>query len=231
RAQRGPLVIVDHHAAHDDVGDVVVRDIKASSTGEVIYRLIEACGLPALSEAIATPIYAAIVADTGGFRYPVTTASVMRLGADLVEAGADPWVVAYNLFEGWEPERLRLLAAVLETLETHHQGRLATLKVTRAMLAEVGANDDMVEGMVNYGRMLHGVELAALVWEWPVVDDAGREGLEVKVSLRSRGAIDVAQLAVALGGGGHKASAGGQLAGTAEEVRATIVELSRGYLP
>ncbi len=227
---RGTLVVVDHHAAHDDVGDLVLRDTTACATGEVIFKLIEAAGLPALSEPIATPLYSAIVADTGGFRYAPTTGDVMRLGARLVDAGADPWTVAYNLFEGWELPRLRLLGDVLESLETDLDGKLATLRVTRAMLTENGANDDMVEGMVNYGRMLRGVEIAALVWEWPVAAADGTSRIEIKVSLRSRGTADVARIAVALGGGGHRAAAGAQCPGDMESVLRRIREEARKQL-
>jgi phosphoesterase RecJ-like protein len=230
-ARRGTLVVVDHHAAHDDVGDLVVRDTNACATGEVIFELIEAAGLEVLTEAIATPLYSAIVADTGGFRYPVTTGDVMRLGGRMLDAGADAWAVAYNLFEGWEPPRLRLLGAVLETLETALEGRVATLRVTRRMLEENGADDDMVEGMVNYGRMLRGVQIAGLVWEWPVIAADGTSRIEIKVSLRSRGEVDVSKIAVALGGGGHRAAAGAQVKGDADSVLARIVEESRRLLP
>jgi phosphoesterase RecJ-like protein len=148
----------------------------------------------------------------------------------MIDAGADPWAVAYNLFEGWELPRLRLLGAVLDTLETSLDGRVATLRVTRQMLEENQANDDMVEGMVNYGRMLRGVEIAALAWEWPVRDPDGSTRLEIKVSLRSRGEVDVSKIAVALGGGGHRAAAGAQVRGDADGVLARIVQESRRLL-
>ncbi len=169
----------------------------------------------------ATPLYAALVADTGGFRYPSTRARVLRMGAELIDGGADPWHVAYELFEGWQPSRLRLLGAVLDSLEVSLDGRLALMFVTREMLEDCAADDDMVEGMVNYGRMLRGVEVAALVWEFETPD-----GLQTKVSLRSRGEADVAALAMQLGGGGHRAAAGSQvsmsLEATAEKVRRLV---------
>lgn len=208
--ERGPLVIVDHHAAHDDVGDIVVRDTSACATGEIIVRFCDAFGIAPLTREIAAPVYAAIVADTGGFRYSATRPDTLRIGARLLEAGVDPWETAYHLFEGWEAERLRLLGAVLETLETHCDGKLALLRVTRAMLEECHATDDMVEGMVNYGRMLQGVEIAVLLWEF-AVDDGGKRRLDVKVSLRTRGLVDVSRIAIALNGGGHRAAAGAQV--------------------
>lgn len=212
----GPVVIIDHHHAHDDVGDIVFRDTDAAATGEVVVQLMEALGLESLPEGAATPLYAAIVSDTGGFRYATTRPATLRLGARLVEEGANPWQVAYQLFERWEPARLRLLSAIIATLEVQFDGRVALMRVTRQMLEICGANDDMVEGMVNYARRVEGVEIGALLWEWPV-RDAGGGHIETKISLRSSGTADVSVIAAALHGGGHRAAAATQLDISMEE--------------
>jgi phosphoesterase RecJ-like protein len=212
----GPVVIIDHHHAHDDVGDIVYRDTDSAATGEVVVQLIEGLGLEVLPEGSATPLYAAIVSDTGGFRYATTRPATLRLGARLVEAGADPWHVAYQLFERWEPARLRLLSAIIATLEMAFDGRVAIMRVTREMLDICGANDDMVEGMVNYARRVEGVEIGALLWEWRVRRASGNH-LETKISLRSRGNVDVSVIATALNGGGHRAAAATQLNITIDE--------------
>jgi len=212
----GPVVIIDHHHAHDDIGDVVHRDTDAAATGEVVVRLIDELGLESLPEGSATPLYAAIVSDTGGFRYATTRPATLRLGARLVEEGADPWHVAYQLFERWEPARLRLLSAIIATLEMAFEGRVAIMRVTREMLDICGADDDMVEGMVNYARRVEGVEIGALLWEWRV-RAAGATHIETKISLRSRGNADVSVIAGALNGGGHRAAAATQLNITIDE--------------
>lgn len=206
----GPVVVIDHHHAHDDVGDIVVRDTSAAATGEVVVRLIDALGLESIPAGAATPIYAAIVSDTGGFRYSTTSPATLRLGARLLDEGVDPWQVAQQLFESWEPARLRLLSAILATYESAFDGRVAIMRVTREMLAICGANDDMVEGMVNYARRVQGAEIGALLWEWEVRDDAGSH-IETKISLRSSGSADVSVIAAALNGGGHRAAAATQL--------------------
>ena len=227
--RRGPLVVIDHHANHDDVGDIVLREPGACATGEMVMDLAEMFGLRPVPREAATPIYAALVADTGGFRYSSTKPKVLRMGAELLEQGADPWEVAYELFEKWTLERLTLLSAILDTLEVDCDGRLALLTVTRAMLEKAGANDDMVEGMVDYGRKLKGVDIAALVWEFPADDG---EGLDTKVSFRSRGEADVGQIAQQLGGGGHRTAAGAQLHEdvdtTRERVREMVCRTLRG---
>lgn len=223
---RGTLVIVDHHAAHDDAGDLIVRDVAACATAEVVMELATMLDMRPVPREAASPLYAAIVADTGGFRYPATSAHALRLGAELLEGGADPWETAYELFEGWRPERLKLLGSILDHMELDCDGRLAVLRVTRNMLSEHDATDDMVEGMVNYGRMLRGVEVALLLWEVP-----GENGsLETKVSLRSNGGADVSKVALALGGGGHRAAAGAQVDAALTEVEDQAREQIRELL-
>ena len=212
----GPVVIIDHHHAHDDVGDVVYRDTSSAATGEVVVRLIDELGLESLPEGSATPLYAAIVSDTGGFRYATTRPATLRLGARLVEEGADPWHVAYHLFERWQPARLRLLSAIIATLEMAFDGRVAIMRVTREMLEICGADDDMVEGMVNYARRVEGAEIGALLWEWRV-RDATSNHTETKISLRASGDADVSVIAAALNGGGHRAAAATQLDITIDE--------------
>ena len=224
----GPWVMVDHHAAHDDFGDVIVRETDAVATGEVVLRLMADLGISRVPADAAVPLYTAIVTDTGGFRYQGTTPTTLRLAADLVEAGADPWTVAYNVFEGWAPARMKLLGVVLETLLTSHEGRVATLTVTREMMARTQADDDMVEGLVNYARMLSGVEVASLVWEWRPAPDGSPV---TKVSLRSRGNVDVSRVAVALGGGGHRSAAGATVPGSVDHVRARVLAESARQLP
>ncbi|MGB3051316.1 MAG: bifunctional oligoribonuclease/PAP phosphatase NrnA [Polyangiales bacterium] len=225
----GPVIIIDHHHAHDDFGDIVYRDTNAAATGEVVVQLIERLGLESIPEGSATPIYAAIVSDTGGFRYATTKPATLRLGARLIEAGADPWQVAYQLFERWEPARLRLLSAIIATLEFAFDGRVAIMRVTREMLEICGANDDMVEGMVNYARMVEGAEIGVLLWEW-LVHDARGERLQTKISLRSSGNTDVSVIAAALNGGGHRAAAATQLDVSIDEAEKRLrAELAKHF--
>lgn len=217
---RGTTVVVDHHVAHDGFGDLKIRDTTACATAEVVLDLMEDLGVDELPASAAMPLYAAIVADTGGFRYASTRPDTLRTAARLLERGAEPWTAAYHLFEAWPLEQLELLRAVLGTLVTTADGRIATLRVTRAMLESIGATDTMVEGLVNYGRMLQGVEIAALLWEQ--ADEPGVKGPITKVSLRSRGEADVAAVALALGGGGHRTAAGTLLAMPIDEAEARV---------
>lgn len=209
RAISGPRVIIDHHVAHDDFGDVVVRDVNACATAIVVINLAKALGVDPLPREAAEPLYTALVADTGGFRYPGTTADTLRLAAELLETGIDPWTVASNVFESWSMERLRLLGFAINAIETEFTGRVAILSVPLTMIERAGATERMVEGLVEYGRMIRGVEISIMLWERrPRTDETDFGNLLTRLSLRSAGRADVSRVAVALGGGGHRAAAG-----------------------
>lgn len=194
----GLLVVLDHHRSHKEFGDVVLRT-DACAVGEMVFRLAEHLGIP-LSRAAAEAIYASMCTDTGGFRYSSTTPDALRIAAALVERGAQPWKVSWHLFEAWPLVRLQLLTDVLGTLEVRDQGRVALLKIPRSLLDRHGAPTDMVEGFINYARMVEGVEVSAMVYE--------ASGGTVKTSLRSRGRVPVDGVAARFGGGGHLAAAG-----------------------
>jgi len=220
----GPVIIVDHHAAHDGFGDITVREVDACATGEVVLRIAHDLGQNPVPRPAAQPIYAAIVADTGGFRYSGTKAVTHQLAAELLAQGVDPWNVASNLFERWSVARMSLLGEVLRAMQVEDGGRIAIVCVDRSMMSRSGATDDLIEGMVNYGRMLDGVRIAALLWQ-----PLGRDG-EVKVSLRAGENADVSRVAVALGGGGHRSAAGASLRATLDDARARVLDAIRAQL-
>jgi bifunctional oligoribonuclease and PAP phosphatase NrnA len=208
----GPRIVIDHHVAHDDFGDVVVRDVDACATAIVVFELAQALGVHPLPKEAAEPLYTAMVADTGSFRYPGTTASTLRLAASLLDIGVDPWRVSSHVFESWPMERLRLLGFAINAIETEFTGRVAILCVPLTMLERAGASERMVEGMVEYGRMIKGVEISIMLWERkPRSDETDYGQLLSRLSLRSAGRVDVAQIASVFGGGGHRAAAGGTL--------------------
>lgn len=208
----GPLVIVDHHATVRPFGDLSLRDPSAAAVGVIVARLLAALGVP-LSKPIAECLWCSLVSDTGWFRYSSTDVETMRLAAACVEAGAVPWEFARQSEEATPPARLKLLARVLDTLEI--VGATALLTVTRAMYAATGATAEQSEGFVGYARGLAGVEVGVMLYE----ADGG-----VRVSLRSKGRVDVAAVAERFGGGGHRAAAGCFVPGTVSEARARILE-------
>lgn len=207
----GPIVVVDHHASVRPFGDVSLRDPTAAAVGVIVARLLRALEVR-IDKPIAECLWCSLVSDTGWFRYSSTDAETMRLAADCVEAGAVPWEFARKSEEASPPERLRLMARVFDTLEI--VDRVALLTLTRATLAATGASADHAEGLVGYARALGGVDVGVMLFE----TDGG-----TRVSMRSKGAVDVAAVAEQFGGGGHKAAAGCSIAAPIGEARARIV--------
>jgi len=209
------VVNVDHHQSNIRFGDVNWVEPQASSAGEMVWHLAGALGAPVTPD-IALNLLAAIMGDTGSFRFANATPSSLRVAATLVEAGARPEVVADGLYGGKRPEELRLLAETLGTLGVIAGGAVAWIEVTQAALARAGLGLDDTEGFINYPRSLRGVELTLAFKE------AGPAS--TKVSLRSRGEVDAAALAARFGGGGHRHAAGCTLGMPLAEARARVLQ-------
>jgi phosphoesterase RecJ-like protein len=210
--RRGILLNLDHHITTEPFGDVNYVDPHAASVGILAYKIIKGLGAP-LSRDAAECIYASILADTGCFRYSSTDPECLRIAAELVEAGVEPWEMTVRVYEQQPLARMRLLAEVLSTLEVH--GRLATITITNAMVAKTGSEIDLTDGFINFARSVDGVEVAASFRE-------PHNGGPWRVSFRSRGNVNVAVIAQKFGGGGHHNAAGCSIEGAEAQVRARI---------
>jgi len=199
RPRDAVVLNVDHHPGNTRFGDVNWVEPGASSAGEMVYRLLREMALPVTPDAAAN-LYAAILTDTGGFRYANTTAESLRVAAELVTAGAVPETIAEGLVANRDPREWRLLSEVLAGLTVTAGGRVAWIEVTAAARQRAGVGLEVTEDFIQYPRNLAGVRLAVAFKEI----SAG----EVRVSLRSHGEVDVARLAGAFGGGGHRNAAG-----------------------
>ena len=184
----------------------------------MICRLVAHMGL-AVSREAATCLYTAILTDTGGFRYGNTGRGTLLAAADLVAAGADPQWVSEHVYEMNPPAKIRLLAAVLPTLSIDEGGRVGSLAVTQQALAAAGALPEHTEGFVDLPRTIRGVEISILYAEMP----DGR----FKVSLRSKGTVNVERVARTFGGGGHMNAAACRIEGELVDVRRRVIETIR----
>lgn len=205
------LAVIDHHRTREPFGAVEWVDASASATGVLVGELAQAAGV-AFTAAIARPLWCAILTDTGSFRYSSTDGRTLRLGAALLDAGADPWEAAQSIYESHEPERQRLLGLCLGTLELRHGGRVAALHITREMAAAAGASMELSSGFINYARSIAGVEIAFLVRQDEELEDLWR------VAFRSRGTHPVDQVAARFDGGGHRNAAGCRMTGEVAEI-------------
>ncbi len=208
------LLDIDHHASNDRFGDINLLEIKACSTGAIIFELIERLGLQ-LTPAVASAIYITVLTDTSSFRNTATTADAFDLAAKLIRAGAEPWPIAREVYESHSRELLNLLLACLGTIDLRDDGRSAWLHVNAAMYENTGADAQDTEGFIEYARSLQGVEIAVFIRP----EMHANRHADWKVTFRAKYDANVGTLAVSLGGGGHKHAAGCTMRGTFEEVQ------------
>jgi phosphoesterase RecJ-like protein len=208
--------VIDHHQTETDFGNIRWIERHAAATGLMVFHLIKALGV-AFTKAMATNLYTAIAVDTGTFRYSNTGPEVLRAGAELVEAGARPGMIAEHLYEQWKQGRFDLLALSLRTLEI--KNGIALMHVTKDMFRKTGTVEADTENFANIPRMIDSVMISTLIRQ---VDD-GRW----KVSMRSKGKANVAKIAEAYGGGGHQNAAGFRIKADLEAVRETILKSAR----
>ncbi len=212
--ERYPAVNIDHHPSNDHFGVVNWVDPDCAAVAQMVLPVLRGLQV-AITPDIATNLYVGILTDTGSFRFSNTTPAAFRAAAELVEAGADPAATAEEVLMRQSESRLRLMAALLSTFGRDPSGRIAWVTLTRDMLAQTGAAANDTEGLVNYPLSVDGVVVCAFVREEP-------DG-STKVSLRSKGDLDVGQVAEAFGGGGHRNASGFSFPGSVEQARREIV--------
>lgn len=214
----GPVVNIDHHLGNTMYGEVNYVDLDAPSVGEMILQLNEHELRQPLDPAIAAAMYVSLASDTGFFRYSNTTIRTFRAAETMVDAGADPGEISLWLNESSSLGSIRLLGLCLNTLRISEDGTIATLELARAMFKEAGADPEDSEGLVNWGRSIDGVRVAALFKE----ANGG-----TRVSMRAKPGVDVQAVAATFGGGGHKAASGCFVPLPMDAAREKIVGLLR----
>ncbi len=218
-AAYAPKVLqVDHHATNSRYGDVVFVDPLAAASAELAYRTLELLGVTVDRE-LALLLYVGLETDTGGFRYASTTPGSHRLAARLLDAGIDPGEVSQLVYERQSEGGLRLLGLALHSLRVRRDLSLAYFVLSDEDFARAGATVQDAEtiGIVDYARRLAGIEVAALLRS----EGPG----EVKLSLRSKGHVDVAKLAARMGGGGHERAAGANVKTDLAQAERMLLEL------
>ena len=215
------LINIDHHATAEAFGDVNLIIPTASSTSEIVYKLIKCYQTP-IDEACALCLYTGLMFDTGCFRYSNTTAETHQIAAELIEIGGfSPDEVYRNVYEQVPVAKMHLLSQVLSTLQITDDGRIASVYATQAMFRKTGTTADAVEGIVNQIQAIAGVEVALCASE--MTDRS------TKVSLRSQGCVDVSQLAAEFEGGGHVRAAGCRITMPYPLAIAALVQASERY--
>jgi bifunctional oligoribonuclease and PAP phosphatase NrnA len=209
------VVNIDHHSTTALFGNINWIDSTASAVGEMIYNLCKALGVTPTKE-IAECAYTALLTDTGSFHFSNTTERTFKIASELVRRGVEPAKISQALFYSYPFSKIKLLGLALATLGRDETGRIAWLKVSIDDMAASEASEDDTDGIVHYALSVGEVETVAFFRE------TGPDCF--RVSLRSKGKINVARVAERFGGGGHRNAAGCSVRGSYEDALARIVE-------
>lgn len=209
------VINIDHHPGNTGYGQINWFDASAAACGEMVFDLIAALGVP-LSREIAMHVYLAILTDTGSFHYSSISPRTFDICRQALEAGVDPVLVARNIYDTNNMGRLKLFGAVLSAMRIDSSGRIAIVYLDPAMAHAAGGTYEDTEGLVNLPLSVK--EILAVVFF------KRSEGDEYRVSLRSKGNIDVGGIAKAFGGGGHKNAAGCTVTGQFDPLHTVFVE-------
>ena len=214
------LINIDHHASSRHFAHVNWVDPTAVATAELIFRFSQAAQVK-LTPEIATCLYTALLTDTGSFCYAGTNACTFELAKYLVEHGADPGRIAQSVYFSSPTSKMLLLGAALSRLQRH--GAVTWMSVTRHDMERCGALDEDCEGLVNYALGIVGVEVAVFFREMA--------NERVRVSIRSKGEVNVAEIAEKFGGGGHECAGGFSLEGPVQAAAERVLAELRGRVP
>src|SRR5438876_4269954 len=210
-----PKIVIDHHLTQEDWADVKLVDTSAAAAGEIVAQVIDRWRIP-LDLPLATVLYVAIVSDTGWFQFSNTRPETLRLGAKLMELGVDTDRIYQMLYQNERAERVALQTRAQDSLELLADGRLAVMTIRKEDFHQTRASVADTENLINIPLQIASVEVAILVTE-PL--DNG----PVRISLRSKGQIDVARFAEEFGGGGHARASGLKLSTNLSDARDQVV--------
>jgi phosphoesterase RecJ-like protein len=215
------LINIDHHPGNKNYGAINWFDPGAAACSEMVFDVIDALGVT-LTPDIATHIYIAILTDTGRFHFSHITSRTFEICRRCTEAGAQPEAIARAVYDSSTMGHLRLMGAVLHNLELEGGGRAALAALTLKLLDETGATHEDADGLINIPLSVKDIQAVAFFKEIAPND--------FRISLRSKGDVDVNRVAGAFGGGGHKNAAGCTVNGPYPEVRARVVAELRQVL-
>ena len=213
--QRFFAINIDHHPGNSGYGQINWFDATAAACAEMVYELVRALGVPLTGE-IATHVYLAILTDTGSFHYSGISPRTFEICRECLEAGVDPVLVARKVYDSNNMGRLKLFGAVLGAMQIDTTGRIAIVYVDHEMARTAGGTYEDTEGLVNLPLTVKEIEA--------VIFFKQERGDEYRISLRSKGNIDIGSIAKEFGGGGHRNAAGLTVTGPIEQLQKTLIE-------
>jgi bifunctional oligoribonuclease and PAP phosphatase NrnA len=209
------VINIDHHPGNTSYGQINWFDSSAAACAEMVYDIVGALGVK-LTVEIATHIYLAILTDTGSFHYSGITPRTFEICRECIDAGVDPVQVARSVYDSNSMGRLKLFGSVLSAMQIDFTGRIAIVYVDHEMAREAGGTYEDTEGLINLPLTVK--EIQAVVFFKQLEAD------EYRISLRSKGDIDIGAIAKEFGGGGHKNASGCTVTGPIDALQKTFIE-------
>lgn len=210
-------IVIDHHIKPKEFADHYYVDSDATSTGELIWRILKRDSNFTLNQKVATALYTAIMTDTGSFRFPKTNSTTHRITAELIDAGADPVSIYDNVYNQFPVSSTRLKGMGYANLELYHSNRVCIMTISRNDFIITGAKEEETEGFVESLLGIQDVKIGVLLIDSPLSD-------QIRCSFRAKGDAQVRSLAEKFNGGGHAQAAGARVSGMSlEEVKNSII--------
>jgi len=219
--QGAKLINIDHHPGNSKYGNLCLIDEGASSVGEMVFKILKQAGF-GISTLTAEKIYTAIVTDTGRFHFSSTTPDSLRIAAELIEAGVKPREITDKIYYSMNARQLRIIGEVVSNAEMSEKGKICALTITRKMLKEKELEFSDFEGVVDFAMHLRDVSIGVLFKD--------TSDTKTKLSLRSKSAVDVSELAKRFGGGGHFNAAGATIEKPLDEAKKIFLKYARELL-
>lgn len=191
-------MVIDHHVSNKGFGDFCYVEPDASAVCEIIYKLFIIMEIPRIKY-LSRLLFVGILTDTGGFRYSNTTPKTMRVAADLLTMGIDNALICSKVFDTKTLSELKIEALAVDKTEFYHQGKTAIAYITKELIDETGTSESEMSTLSSVLRSIEGVNTSAVL-----KDHNGA----LKVSMRSKDIVDVAEICAEIGGGGHARAAG-----------------------
>jgi bifunctional oligoribonuclease and PAP phosphatase NrnA len=213
---RSPVLNIDHHVGNTHYGQINWVDESAAACSELVFTLIESLRMP-LTTDVATHIYLGLLTDTGSFHFSHITPRSFEIAKRCVEAGADPQWIARTHYDSSTLARVRIFGAVLNGMRLDDSGRVALLIATRETVTSSGGSYDDTDGIINFPLTVKDIQAVAFF------KDVGPD--DWRVSMRSKGDVDVGAIARSYGGGGHRNAAGCSAKGSLEQLQDTFIRL------
>lgn len=214
-------IVFDHHKVVKEYGDVNCVDSNLPAASEMVFNFLNFLNLE-IDKEIGMYIYTGLMTDTGSFNYSSTLPSTLKAAAFLIEKGVDFSYICDKLNHTMKEAKLKLIAKTIENMEVYFNGKLRYSYISYETIKALGLDDEDAEGMTNYLRYPEGTEVAAYV--------RGKSDGTNKVSLRSGGSVDVSEIAISFGGGGHIRAAGYTMKENLEVEKNKLIEIIGGKI-